>query len=497
MSVVSITGYTAANGQFGELAFKSPPQTTVSRAQLWRYAWTYGSGSGGASQRNYLVGLAGGAPFLSEADGGSDAPTGSRGTGDLTTHGIVSSNWLDLNVASRGSGSVSYRVGCGFSAGCPTGHASGPAPNYFAAGVQIFGAVVTVDDPTIPDLQVAGSGLLAGSPVSGVQRVLIQHATDTSGIKRLAVYVDGAATPIGLVDYEQDLNRCTWWKATPCRDVDQVEIPVDTTQLADGQHSVTVKAFDAAGNARTSPTHIVTVRNGSNDPTGPSATESDAAPAGVPNGTEATAGAKLSVVFDQNKKNSVKAPYGRAVVLRGELTDDRGTPIADAQVDYGALATRPGARREDLGSMRTNQRGEFVLTVPTRLGSRQLRFAYRPRLDGPVAVTTDAQLDVLARLSLKVGPKRVLNRHAVTFSGKLAAGPIPRKGKLVNLQVVVDGRWHTFATVRSSKTGKFRYRYRFKRTFRRMTYRFRALSRYEAAYPFVAGHSRTVGVRVN
>jgi hypothetical protein len=67
----------------------------------------------------------------------------------------------------------------------------------------------------------------------------------------------------------------------------------------------------------------------------------------------------------------------------------------------------------------------------------------------------------------------------------------------VNLQVVVDGRWHTFATVRSSKSGKFKYRYRFMRTFGHVTYRFRALSRYEAAYPFIAGHSRTVRVRVN
>jgi hypothetical protein len=98
---------------------------------------------------------------------------------------------------------------------------------------------------------------------------------------------------------------------------------------------------------------------------------------------------------------------------------------------------------------------------------------------------------------MKVGPKHVRNRHTITFSGKLSAGPIPRKGKLVNLQVVVDGKWHTFATVRSSKAGKFKYRYRFKRTYGRATYRFRALSRYEAAYPFVAGHSKSVRVRVN
>jgi hypothetical protein len=98
---------------------------------------------------------------------------------------------------------------------------------------------------------------------------------------------------------------------------------------------------------------------------------------------------------------------------------------------------------------------------------------------------------------MKAGPKHVRNKQSITFNGKLAAGPIPRKGKLVNLQVVVDGRWHTFATVRSSKKGAFKYRYRFKRTYGRVTYRFRAMSRFEAAYPFVAGHSKTVRIRVN
>jgi hypothetical protein len=477
----------------------------VSRAQLWRYAWSYGSGSGGASQRNYLGTFADGAPFLLDADGGSDAPTGSRGTGDLTTHGIVGSNLMDLNVASRGSGSVSYRVGCGFDAGCPTGHASGPAPNYFAAGVEIFGAVVSVDDSTIPDLQVAANGLLSGTSVSGVQRVLVQHATDVSGIKRLAVYADDASAPIGVLDYEQDVNRCTWWKATPCHDVDQVEIPVDTRQLADGQHNVVVKVFDAAGNAKSSPTHAVYVKNAADPPAGPGATESGSAPSdalngassGVLNGTDATNGARLRAVFDRSNKSSVKAKYGPAVVLRGELTNESGAPIADAQVDYSALSARFGSHRQDLGSVRTNDRGLFALTLPTKLGSRQLRFAFRPRLGGPATVMVDAQLDVLAPVTLKVGPKRVRNRQKIMFNGRLAAGPIPRKGKLVNLQVVVDGRWHTFATVRSSRSGRFRYGYRFKRTFGRVTYRFRALSRYEAAYPFVAGHSKTVRVRVN
>jgi hypothetical protein len=204
----------------------------------------------------------------------------------------------------------------------------------------------------------------------------------------------------------------------------------------------------------------------------------------------------LAVTFDHNGRSKLTAKYGRLVWLRGRLRDGRGGAIANAQVGYSALSTKAGARVQSLGSVRTDSDGVFTLAVATKLGSRQLRFAYSPQLGGPAAVTTQARLDVVAPITLKARPRLVHNWHAVTFRGRLLAGPMPRKGKLVNLQVIVDGHWHTFATVRSFKSGRYKYRYRFTRSFGLVTYRFRALSRYEAAYPFVAGHSKTVKVSV-
>jgi hypothetical protein len=302
----------------------------------------------------------------------------------------------------------------------------------------------------------------------------------------------------------------------PCQNVSDVEIPIDTRQLADGEHAIVVKAFDAAANEKASTTRYVTVKNSStpvpippgdgSNSGGSNGGGSATGETGLPNGTgtgnnsaggNAVGGTQLSIAFDQNNKAKLAAKYGRMIVVRGRLTDGGGAPITQAQISYTALSTRAGSRLQNLGFVRTDSAGAFVLSVATKLGSRQLRFAYSPQIGGPAAVTAQAQLDVVAPVTFRVGPKRVLNKHAVVFSGKLTAGPMPRKGKLVNLQVVVDGRWHTFATVRSSKSGKFKYRYKFMRTFGRVTYRFRALSRYEAAYPFVAGHSKTVRVWVN
>ena len=76
--------------------------------------------------------------------------------------------------------------------------------------------------------------------------------------------------------------------------------------------------------------------------------------------------------------------------------------------------------------------------------------------------------------------------------------PVPRGGMVVEMQVRIGRRWRTFATTRARGTGgTFRYRYRFMRTYTRVTYRFRALVRAEAAYPYATGASRTVKVRVN
>jgi hypothetical protein len=519
MTVISLSGYDAYINESARIAFTAPTGSTIAGVQLWRNAWSYGTGSGPSSRRNSASVLADSLPVSGgqDADGTADAIDGTRGTRNTTQHGILAANLLSLNTSSSGSSVVEYRVGCGWAAGCPTSSPSAPGPNFFASGVDVYGAKVSVEDTGAPTITVADTGLFAGGDITGVRPVVVDAAADQSGIKRLAVFADRSTTPIGVLDYEQDVNRCSWWKPAPCQSVSDVEVPVDTRQLPDGDHSFVVKAFDAADNEKASTTHYATVKNapptsptppdgGGTSNSGGGSTDAGSGGSGLPNGVDAggasgggaaAGGPVLTVSFGANGRTKLAAKYARTVTVRGHLTDGAGGPVADAQLAYSAVSTKAGARVQNLGSVRTDSSGTFSIAVATKLGSRQLRFTYSPQLGGAVAATAQAQLDVMAPVRFKVGPKRVRNKQTVLFSGRLTAGPMPRKGKLVNLQVVVDGRWHTFATVRSTKTGKFKYRYRFMRTFRRVTYRFRALSRFEAAYPFVAGHSKTIRVRVN
>jgi hypothetical protein len=127
--------------------------------------------------------------------------------------------------------------------------------------------------------------------------------------------------------------------------------------------------------------------------------------------------------------------------------------------------------------------------------SRTLRFAYA---GSPLILPTQAEVNlrVPAASSLRVSRRRVLNGQAVTFGGRVKSLPTPPGGKLVELQVRLSRRWQTFRTTRTDDAGRWSIRYRFKRTRGIQHFRFRARLPREAAYPFQAGSSRSLTVRV-
>src|SRR3954452_4972098 len=91
MTVISLSGYSASQNQYARLAFAAPPSTTIHHVQLWRNAWSYGTGSGASSQRNFAKLIAGTLPVSGgeDADGTVDVAYGTRGTGNSAQHGIL------------------------------------------------------------------------------------------------------------------------------------------------------------------------------------------------------------------------------------------------------------------------------------------------------------------------------------------------------------------------------------------------------------------------
>src|SRR5207247_909495 len=152
-------------------------------------------------------------------------------------------------------------------------------------------AVVAVADVDSPSIALAGTGLFDGTAASGVRPVVVQNASDVSCIKTLVVFADEDPTPIGVLDFDQDLNWCNWALPAPCKNASDLEIPVDTRLLADGDHSFVVKAYDAADNEKVSTTHYATIKNAAPaDPTPTPTPPADPTPPTDPKPTPAGPG---------------------------------------------------------------------------------------------------------------------------------------------------------------------------------------------------------------
>jgi hypothetical protein len=89
----------------------------------------------------------------------------------------------------------------------------------------------------------------------------------------------------------------------------------------------------------------------------------------------------------------------------------------------------------------------------------------------------------------------VAGGRPVRFQGRVAL-PVPRHGKLVEVQAHFRGRWRTISAVRARRDGRWRFGYVFRASGRLAVYRLRARVPVEAGYPFSAGVSRAVRVTV-
>jgi hypothetical protein len=194
----------------------------------------------------------------------------------------------------------------------------------------------------------------------------------------------------------------------------------------------------------------------------------------------------------QVMKPLTRVAFGHRVRTGGVLENADGQPIANAEVQvFSRSATTP---EQLVGLLRTDAEGHYSY-VARASSSRILRFVYN---GSALILPAQREVTVLVRAAstIRATPRRLLNGQAVGFSGRLRSLPVPPAGKLVELQVVLSGRWQTFRTTLTDHDGKWRVRYRFRRSCGLIRYRFRVRLPAEAGYTFESGRTRAVGVRV-
>jgi len=134
------------------------------------------------------------------------------------------------------------------SGGCTSG------ANIHHVWASVYDATVTLSDSTPPTVGPFSGSLADGGVQSGTQSLSFP-VSDSTGIKELAVALDGRILP-----ESPGAQSCDYTDPTPCPSLATQTYTVNTTALTDGQHTIEVKAIDAAGLASTA-SQVFTVSN--------------------------------------------------------------------------------------------------------------------------------------------------------------------------------------------------------------------------------------------
>jgi hypothetical protein len=463
-----------ASGSFARWTFEAPKDTTVAGVTIHRVASA--SGNYGAWWRSY---------FLFR-----DSPLAVEGYGLDVCAYLTSPCAKPGDPASPLSAANQYTspaISAGrliASAQCDGSQPCPPQDPATAGSFAIYRAQVALADAFPPTFPAPPTGsLLDVSGVIGGDRAASFQGSDLGGgISAAEVVIDG--TPVARSPIADGATcRTPYSSPVPCPLTAAGTISLDTATLSNGRHVVQVALVDAASNRTLSDPVIVAIHNDKR-----------------PNGVNASRIARLRARFltrGRRARAERRVEFGERATVIGRLVNDAGAPIRRAQLRITSRIDRLGEREREIARIRTKKNGRFRWRPPVG-PSRFLRVTYRAyRSDAHPTAATELKLSVRSAIGLRVSPRRVRNGGRILFKGHLIGGP-GRAGTQVVLEAVgrrVRQRVPV-ATLRTDARGRFRFRYRFLRSFAPFTYRFRARVISQASYPYAGGSSRIVTVRI-
>jgi hypothetical protein len=460
-------------GSFARWTFEAPPNTTIVNTTVQRAA---GSSGVATWYRSYFLFRDSPVP-----DVGYGMDVCAQLAGPCARPGSPALPFDEVSRFTSGAFSAGKLIA---SAQCD-GQGTCPAqPPATAGWFSIYRVRIGLTDAYPPAFLKPPSGtLLDTSSTATGERVVQFDGRDLgAGLRSGEIVVDGTAvadSPIAAgASCREPYNL-----PAPCPPTASGTIALDTATIENGQRRVQVALVDAAGNRTLSDPVTVSVHNDK-----------------LANGTPASRTAHLTARFrTRTSGRAVERTigFGRSARVVGRLVDTTGSPIAGAHLSVTSRLDRLGATERDVATVTTNANGRFRWRT-TAGPSRLLRIGYRAyRSDERLTAFAELKLGVRPAIALSVRPRQVRNGGRVRFRGRLLGGPGRARTQVVLEAVGRRGRQRVpVATLRAGRDGRFRFSYRFLRSFAPFTYRFRARLIPQASYPYAAGASPAVVVRI-
>jgi len=368
---------------------------------------------------------------------------------------------------------------------------------------QVRGMEVTLSEDTPPLVSQPGGTLLAGGPQSGVRTLTYAASDPQSGLAKVDVLL--GQTVIATDDVT---TRCFYSDFTVCPASIDETLQIDTRAVANGAHRLSLRVRDAAGNeSEVDSGRAIEVVNdpgpaGASPGVGSSGSPSlghvgfppRLGPGGAPPspGSADTPPLTLAASFNGIKRTTLTVPYGRRVMVRGRLMQGAQPVAGGTQVEVLERLDHKGKREKATARVETKDDGSFSVAVATRRPSRMIRLVYRAT-GGVQVVSRALRLNVRAASRLRA----TLRGQVVRFSGRVLSGPIPARGKKVQMEGRSPGSaWTRFKILRTDRMGRFSGTYRLRVRRPGVVLKIRAVVPREDGYGYVSSRSRGVSLRV-
>lgn len=385
------------------------------------------------------------------------------GSNLLSVSGLSGVDGLRINLVCDLSDTSSER--------CPSGSS--------AVNFQLHRADVQLVDHFAPEFEQPPEGPLLSSdaPLIGEQQVWISASDQGGGIYEVVFELDGKIAGRATLDDNDGRCLAPFAYAQPCAEEAEGVVSFDTAQVPDGEHRLRVLVTDPTGSNAAVWGQI------------PIRTANDAC---NPDPRIESRRVRAWFAGEADDRKRLRVGFGARPRVEGRLTTESGDPVARAKL---CVAGRNQAARSSLRQLRTTRtdaQGRFSFRVPP--GPSRRVYVVSRTSDGAAAASV--RLKVQARVRFGASRDRLRNGERVTLRGKVPGRPLPRRGVLVEIQARRETGWQTFGTTRSNHKGEFRFGYRFTRTTGVQRYKLRAHVPRQGTYPYEAGSSSTIEVKV-